>query len=421
MASPAPATEARTLPERLLLIALLFTGMVFCYAQRGALGIAAPAMIKELGLSPAVMGLLLSAFFWTYSFLQMPAGWLVDRLGVKRGYALGYAVWSAASMLTGFATGRVALVAARMMLGIGQAVAFPASARAVAFWFSDRERGLITATYLTGVRIGQALIGAVGVFLLAAYGFRGFFVLIGLIPLIWLLPWFLVLGRQERAVRPGAQQPVKDPPARLSFLESLALMKNRTVLGIFLGFFAYDYAWFVYVNWLPGYLVLERKFSKGEVAFYTSVPYVAMSVVILVSGLLSDWFIRRGRSEAAVRKLFIAVGLLVACLMVPAGLVEDRVTAMWLVTLSLCGLGIAAPNTWTLTQAVCPKRIVGTVSGIQNFGGNVGGIIAPALTGYIAHTTGSFSLAFSFTGGILVAGILAYLLLISRKVEIDSR
>jgi MFS transporter, ACS family, D-galactonate transporter len=173
----------------------------------------------------------------------------------------------------------------------------------------------------------------------------------------------------------------------------------------------------VSVNWLPSYLLLERKFSKEEAGIYGSVPFVVMSVVIVLSGITSDWLVRRGYSEIAVRKWLINIGLLAACLIVPAGLVEDRMASVGLLTLSLCGLGISSPNTWTLTQAVCSKNIVGTVSGIQNFGGNVGGILAPAVTGYIAHVTGSYAMAFALTGAILIFGVLSYFFLISRRVE----
>jgi MFS family permease len=145
-----------------------------------------------------------------------------------------------------------------------------------------------------------------------------------------------------------------------------------------------------------------------------------MSVVILLSGIFGDALIRRGFKETAVRKLLISIGLLIACLIVPAGLVEDKMTAVWLLTISLSGLGIASPNTWTLTQAVCSRSIVGTVSGIQNFGGNVGGILAPLLTGYIASATKSFALALGLTGVILVIGIASYCFLISRPVELEQ-
>ena len=149
---------------------LLVAAMIACYAHRGTLSVAAPFMIKELNLSTAVMGVLLSAFFCSYSFMQLPAGWMVDRYGVKRSYALGYALWSLAAALTGFAHNLTTLVLLRMSLGIGQAVAFPASARAVAQWFHDKERGTVTATYLTGVRFGQALIAVMGAFFLTRFG-----------------------------------------------------------------------------------------------------------------------------------------------------------------------------------------------------------------------------------------------------------
>jgi len=409
-------------------MALLTTGMVACYAHRGALSPAAPFMIREFGFSPAVMGIVQSAFFWTYSLMQVPAGWVVDRFGVRRAYACGFLLWAVASAFTGFAGSLVMLLVVRMLMGVGQSVSFPASARAVANSFQDRERGTVTAAYLTGVRMGQALVNALGAFLLLAYGFQSYFLIIGLAPMVWLLPWELFLRKWERPPAAAAAASVSERPERapdgrgpaapFPFLRGLALMRHRSVLGIFLGFFAYDYAWYVYVNWLPGYLKMERKFSDREMSIYSSVPMLAMSVVILLAGFLSDWLVRQGYSETRVRKGFIAVGLAIACLIVPAGLVESRLTAVWLLTVALCGIGIASANTWTLTQAVCSRKIVGTVSGIQNFGGNLGGILAPALTGYIAHVTHSFALALSITGGILVAGILAYLCLITRRVEL---
>jgi MFS family permease len=409
------AASLRESSERWWLMVLLITGMVFCYAHRGALSVAAPFIRKDLNLSLATMGILLSAFSWSYSFMQMPAGWLVDRFGVKRAYALGYTFWSLASISTGLAKNLLTLIIPRVLLGVGQAVAFPASARAVANWFQDRERGTVTGSYLAGVRLGTALIAAIGGFFLAHYSWQLFFVITGLIPLVWLLPWMKFMGKWEGAAEAAGASTGKS----ISFAGGLALLKRRSVLGIFLGFFAYDYAWFVYFYWLPSYLREERGFSPKEMGIYSSVPYLAMSIIILLSGMMSDWLVRRGLVETRVRKTFIVIGLAVGCLIVPAGMTEDKMTAVWLLTISLCGLGIASPNTWTLTQAVCAKKIVGTVSGIQNFGGNLGGILAPWLTGVIAHATNSFALALGITGAVLVVGILAYWLLIVEKVEAE--
>lgn len=415
-----PASEnLRDSPQRWWLAALLVVGMIFGYAQRGALSPVAPYMIKELGLSPAVMGILLSAFFWVYSFMQMPAGWLVDRYGVRRSYAIGYAFWSVVSGFTGLATGVVSLIFARVLLGAGQSVAFPASARAVANWFPDRERGTVTGAYLMGVRLGQALIVYLAGRILVAWGWKFFFVMTGVVPLLWLIPWHAFLKKWEHRGTPVTVA-AKAKAASPSFAKSLQLFRNRTVFGIFLGFFAYDYVWYVYLTWLPGYLVLGRGFTAKEMGFYSSVPFLAMSATIMLAGLASDWMIRKGWRETVVRKSFIVAGMAIACLIVPAGMVEDKMTSVWLLAVSLCGLGLASPNTWTLTQAVCSKNIVGTVSGIQNFGGNVGGIIAPALTGYIAHVTKSFILALSITGAISVVGILSYLFLISNRVDQDA-
>jgi ACS family glucarate transporter-like MFS transporter len=405
-------------PRRWWLLLLLFTAMLIGYAHRGALSVAvaASSMTGDLHLSEASIGVLLSAFFWVYAFTQVPAGWVVDRFGVGRAYSLGFAFWSVTSALTGFTTGFASLLGLRVAVGAGQAIAFPATSRAVANWFRERERGTVTGIYLTGVRFGTALINLVGAYFLARYSWKLFFIVIGLMPLIWLLPWWKFLGRWESPT-PGAQSASQ---SSVSFLKSLSMMRQRSVLGIFLGFFAYDYAWFVFITWLPRYLKKERGFTDSEMGIYSAVPFLIMSVIIVLSGMLSDRLVDCGCDETRTRKIFVLIGLAIGCLIVPAGIVTDKMTAVWLLTISLSGLGIASPNTWTLTQAVCQKKIVGTVSGIQNFGGNVGGILAPALTGFIAHATDSFALALGLTGAVLVGGMVAYWFLVSDKVEVNE-
>ena len=414
-----PAVEAATSsltasPQRWWLLALLFSAMLIIYVHRGAFSVAAPFMAAELHLSKAEIGLILSAFFWVYAFMQIPAGWIVDRWGTKTAYSLGFLFWSVAAALEGAGRGVASLVGFRVAVGAGQAISFPASARAVANSFNQRERGTVTGIYLTGVRFGTALVNAVGALFLARYSWRLFFLIIGLVPLIWLLPWNKFSQKWETT----STTQRNNETAKLPFLQTLALLRRRTVMGIFLGYFAYDYVWFIFVTWLPTYL-FERKFSPSELAVYSSVPYLPMSAIIIVAGILSDWLVRLRFREKRVRRIFIIAGLATACLIVPAGLVSNKMVAVVLLTISLCGLGISAPNTWTLTQAVCEKKIVGSVSGIQNFGGNVGGIIAPALTGFIAHVTNSFALAFAVAGGVLVIGMLAYGFLVDDEVTLE--
>ena len=407
--------EVGSATGRWALVALLLSGMTFCYAQRGTLSVAAPFMIRDLGINTETMGLMLSAFSWCYCFMQVPSGWIVDRFGVRRAYACGFGLWSLACALTGAFRDIVAIMFFRVTMGVGQSVAFPASARTVANWFPDTERGLVNSSYLVGVRLGQALVNAAGVGLIAAYGWRGFFVIAGLAPVLWIVPWMMILRRWER---PAAHAAGPAVVTRFTFTSSFGLLRHPSVLGTFLGFFAYDYVWFVLVYWLPGYLRLERHFTPAQMAFHSSVPFLVMSIVIVLSGVATDRLIAAGFRELRVRKTFIAIGFAIAMAIVPAGLVHDNGASVWLLTTCLCGLGIAAPNTWSITQACCTKRLVGTVSGIQNFGGNVAGIIAPWLTGAIAHRTGSFAPAFVVCGFILVAGALAYWLLMNDRVSL---
>jgi MFS transporter, ACS family, D-galactonate transporter len=406
--------EVRRVTGRWGLVALLTSGMTFCYAQRGTLSVAAPFMIRDLAINTETMGFMLSAFSWCYCFMQVPSGWIVDRFGVRRAYASGFVLWSIACALTGAFRDIAAIMFFRITMGVGQSVAFPASARAVANWFVDTQRGLVNSSYLVGVRLGQALVNAAGVGLITRYGWPIFFVLSGLVPLLWIGPWMIVLRRWEP---PGPSAAAPTVGHRFTFASSFGLLRHPTVLGTFLGFFAYDYVWFVFVYWLPGYLRLERQFTPAQMAFHASVPFLVMSIVIVLSGVASDRLIAAGFHELRVRKTFIAIGFAVALAIVPAGLVHDNATAVWLLSTSLCGLGLAAPNTWSITQACCTKRLVGTVSGIQNFGGNVAGIIAPWLTGAIAHRTGSFASAFVLCGFILMAGALAYWLLMNDTVR----
>jgi len=343
----------------------------------------------------------------------VPSGWIVDRFGVGRAYACGFGLWSIACALTGAFRGIPAIMFFRVTMGVGQSVAFPASARTVANWFPDTERGLVNSSYLIGVRLGQALVNAAGVGLIAVYGWRMFFVVSGLAPLLWIVPWMMVLRRWEA---PGTSAAAPTVSHRFTFASSFGLLRHPTVLGTFLGFFAYDYVWFVFAYWLPGYLRLERHLAPAQMAFHASAPFLVMSIVIVLSGFTTDRLIAAGFRELRVRKTFIAIGFAIAMAIVPAGLVHDNGTSVWLLLTSLCGLGLAAPNTWSITQACCTKRLVGTVSGIQNFGGNVAGIIAPWLTGAIAHRTGSFASAFVLCGFILIGGALAYWLLMNENV-----
>src|SRR5436190_2474259 len=223
---PEPDQPLNASAQRWWLLALLFTAMLISYVHRGAFSVAAPFIATELHLSKTSIGIILSAFFWVYAFMQIPAGWVVDRFGTKRAYSVGFLFWSLAAALEAVGRGTVSLIGLRVAIGGGQAITFPASARAVANSFNQRERGTVTAIYLTGVRFGTALINAAGALFLARYSWRLFFLVIGIAPLIWLLPWNRFLQKWET---PASQMTLKDN--HLTLLQAAMLLRRRTVLG----------------------------------------------------------------------------------------------------------------------------------------------------------------------------------------------
>jgi ACS family glucarate transporter-like MFS transporter len=310
------------------------------------------------------------------------------------------------------ASGFWSLLVVRVALGIGQAAIFPASIHVIASWFTDKQRATAVALFSTGSRFGLIVLPVTGAWLISNWGWRVFFLVVGLVPMIWLLAWHkfflrfpeqISLNNSPAVVRTTSKQD-QSPSMR-------GLLRNRNVWGICLGYFAYDYVWYLYIAWLPGYLMLERGYALAQTGVYAAFPMAAMSIVIPSAGLASDWLVRRGYSEIAVRKTFLCLGLLLACAMVPAGLVADPfVSVLWL-TFALAGLGLAAPNTWALTMKLSPRDSVGLLSGVQNFAGNIGGVLAPLITGYIAHITGSFALALGFASIVSFCGVLAYLFL----------
>ena len=402
----------RNLQPRWILVVLLFFGLGINMIHRTSLSIAGPAILRAFSLNTAQMGWLLSAFFWPYAVLQIPAGWLVDRLGARKLYSVSFAIWSVACALMAAATGFWSLLVVRVVLGIGQAAIFPASIHVIASSFTDKQRATAVALFSTGSRFGLIVLPVTGAWLISNWGWRVFFLVVGLVPMIWLLAWHKFFVRfPEQTSLNNSSAVVRTTSKQDSSPSMLGLLRNRNVWGICLGYFAYDYVWYLYIAWLPGYLMLERGYALAQTGVYAALPMAAMSIVIPSAGFASDWLVRRGYPEIAVRKSFLCLGLLLACAMVPAGLAADAfVSVLWL-TFALAGLGLAAPNTWALTMKVSPPDSVGMLSGVQNFAGNIGGVLAPLITGYIAHITGSFALALGFASVVSFCGVLAYLFL----------
>jgi MFS family permease len=385
-----------------LVLALMVLSVCLNYIARSAFSVAAPVMSSDLGLSPGELGLLLSAFFWLYAVFQIVAGWLVDRYDVAWVLAAGFLLWSAVTGLTGLAGGFASLLALRLALGVTESAAYPSYGKIIATTFPENRRGLCNALIEVGNQVGPAVATLMGGFMVARYGWRVFFFAIAAGSLLWLPAWIRAAPR--RGPRP-TESAARGPGFR-------EIHRLRTAWGTFFGLFAINYAWIFLVTWLPSYLVMERHFSMRAMAVFGSVPLWGLAFSSLASGWLSDRWITRGGAPTRVRKTFLAGGLLLSTLFLPAALVKAPAVSVLLLTVACLAFGMASANVFAVTQTIAGPLVTGRWTGMQNAFGNLAGVVAPSLTGILVARTGSFHLAFVAVSLMAVAGAASFLFLV---------
>lgn len=384
---------------------------------------AAPTLSKEFDLGPRQLGSLLAAFFWSYTLCQLVVGALVDRWEVKWIYAGGFLVWSLAMAATGMVSGFTALFAARLVLGIGESVFLPSASKIVVRLFPAERRGLPNALVDVGTKVGPALSILIGGLLLEHYGWRALFIGIGLASLLWLLPWMALVPRSAGARAADEKDSAfgsasaSEAAAVLNGPGLSEILFRRELWGTSLGMFALGYVWIFLLTWLPSYLVNERGYTTKQMAVFGSLPYWGMAATSLAGGWASDRWIACSGAPSLVRKAFAGTGLfLCAALLLPAGFVADNSVSMVFLITACVALGLFTSNVWAITQTLAGTGAAGKWTGIQNFIGNLGGVISPIIAGIIVERTGRFYLAFAAAAGVLALGGAAYLAMI-RKVE----
>ena len=401
--------------RRWAIVALLFLAVLVNYVDRGNLSIVAVPLMTEFGMSPVSLGTLLSAFFWTYTLLQIPVGFVVDRFGLKWAYAIAFLLWSVASAAVGIASSFGQVLAFRLLLGVGESVAQPASLAYIRQNFDEDQQGLPSAIYLSGMMIGPAVGAFLGAALLQTLGWRELFIYTGLGGLLWLLPWlWLVPARSEKP------KPVLSDEPRVH-IEWHRLLSNPTCWGVTLGAFFYSYFWYFCLTWLPSYLVMTHGLSFLKMGAYTALPLLGMAIVSVIAGRAADQIISRGRKSLLVRRAFVVTGFASGSSILLL-LVVNSVTAVFVVLVcSLLGLGLASANYWAMTQTISPARVIGRVIGYQNTIANLAGICAPILTGYLVGETKDFRMAISFAGVSLLLACAAFAFLVTPKGAEDFR
>jgi ACS family D-galactonate transporter-like MFS transporter len=381
---------------------LLGLSVFINYIDRANLSVAAPLLKDELGLSHSQLGLLLSAFFWTYACMQILAGWLVDRFEVKWVLAVGFFVWSLATAFTGALHAFAALLVIRIILGVGESVAYPAYAKVFANHFVESQRGFANSIVGAGQSLGPALGILFGGALVARFGWRPFFIVLGLASLLWLPPWFRWMPRTAAT----GPLDMKQGPGLAE------IVRHRSTWGTWIGHFCANYFFYFLLTWLPFYLQRARHFSPNAMAEIGGATFVLAALSSPICGWLSDRWISSGASVTRARKTFMGVGMacnglfLVGC----AGAPNKLLVALLL--LSGASFGLVSSNLNAITQTLAGPHAVGRWMGAQNFVANLAGAVAPALTGFLIGPAGRFYWPFIITSVIAWIGAAHYVFVV---------
>jgi ACS family D-galactonate transporter-like MFS transporter len=404
MSTSRPAARTR-IPGKLLIVIVLLASSVFInYIDRGNLSIAAPMLKEELGISAAQLGFLLSAFFWTYACLHLFYGWVVDRLNVNWVFAGAFLLWSAATAATGIVHTFAALFVLRLLLGMGEAASYPSYNKIIALNFDEQHRGVANAVLASGLLLGPGFGMLFGGLLMARFGWRPFFIVLGLASMLWILPWLRWMPKKQYA----AQVETAGAPNLLEFL------LLRSAWGTCIGLFCGNYVNYCLITWLPFYLVRERHFSMDKMAKIGGIAYLLAALACTIAGWLSDLWIAAGETPSLVRKAFTGGGVGLSGIFLGLAVISGPRLCVALVILGVVAFGVSAANIWAITQTLAGQRATGRWVGFQSFFGNMSGMVAPAVTGYVLEKTGHFFWAFLIVAAVAFASAASWILLVGR-------
>jgi ACS family D-galactonate transporter-like MFS transporter len=429
-ASPPIGTPSqRPTRVRHTMLALIATGTLINYLDRTILGIAAPALTAELSIDPALMGVIFSAFSWTYAASQIPGGAFLDRFGTRLTYALSVAFWSFFTLCQALAGGVASLLGLRMLLGVAESPCFPANSRVVATWFPRQERAFATGVYTVGEYIGLALLSPLLFAMMATFGWRSLFIGGGVLGFLFVFVWW-ALYREPAQSRANAAEidfitaggGLVHQPVAKAFDWKIAgrLMRYRQMWGICIGQFAGNSTLVFFLTWFPTYLATERHMDWLKIGVFAILPFVAASVGVLFGGWWSDRMLRDGKSPNVARKLPIILGLLLASTIITANFVEDNRVVIAILSLAFFAQGMAALG-WTLVSDIAPEGMLGVTGGVFNLAANLAGIVTPIAIGTIVAATGSFFYALAFIGCIALVGALSYIFILGdvKRIVIE--
>jgi MFS transporter, ACS family, D-galactonate transporter len=413
---------------RIGVLALITFATMLNYVDRSVMGVAQPGIVKELAISPEMMGLIFSAFSWTYALAQIPGGMVLDRLGSRLTYALSLALWSLATMLHSAMSGVAGLLGARLGLGLAEAPCFPANSRILSTWFPQTERARANGVYSVGQYVGLGFMIPVLTWISVQYGWRALFLLFGCIGVIFAAVWFVLYRdpQHSRAVNQaeldhiaaGGGLSAPGATVRFSWRAVGGLLSRRQILGASIGQFCGNSTLVFFLTWFPSYLATERGMDWIKSGFAASLPYIAASAGVLIGGAVSDRLIRATGSPTLGRKLPIIAGLLLTSTMLAANYVDSNAAVIAIMSVAFFGQGMVNLG-WTLIADVAPKQMIGLTGGVFNLCANLAGIVTPLVVGFVVGATGSFYGALAYIGTLGLIGAAAYVFIVGevRRVE----
>jgi ACS family D-galactonate transporter-like MFS transporter len=400
------------------------------YLDRTVLGIAAPALTRDLGLTAAQMGIVFSAFSWSYALLQIPGGIFLDRFGTRVTYFIAVVAWSVCTALMGAVRSLNGLVVTRIGVGVFEAPCFPANSRILATWFPQHERARANSIYSFGQYVGLGFLSVPLFWITQRFGWRGLFFIVGGLGVAFGIVWWVLyrspgesaaVNRAELDyIEAGGGGEYRGEPVRFKWRYIAALMRHRQVLGASVGQFGGNSTQVFFLTWFPTYLVTARGMTFIQAGVMTSLPYISASVGVLAGGLISDTILKRTGSANLARKLPIVSGMLLASTIVAANYVPTGSNAAVILVMSIAFFGQGMTNLgWTVISDVAPKKLIGLTSGIFNFSANLAGIVTPVVIGVTFQLTGSFVGPLIYIGVVALIGAFSYSVILGDIHRLD--
>ncbi|HUB20005.1 MAG TPA: MFS transporter [Acidobacteriaceae bacterium] len=420
MSELAPTLTAQAPHRRWRIAVLLGIGVLVNFFDRVNISVAYAALHANWGITAVTFGYLASAYNWSYAALQVPIGVMLDRWGVRRIGRVAALLWSMASCASGLAVGIYSFFAARLLLGVGEAPTFPANAKAVGYWFPERERSFATSLNDAAAKFASAIGVPILGLLVFRLGWRWSFLFTGFVSFLYFLLFWGVyrnpsedarLTAEERQLlREGHAQPEAAPSSHAHGAPLLYLLRQPQVIGATIGFAAYNYVFYLVLTWLPNYLSMSLHVDLLHSAMDTSIPWlVATFTDLAIGGWMVDALVRRGARSWLVRQAVLVGGLAFGMGIYGARFAHTPAVALAWISLCMAGLGAMAPVGWSIPTFIAPRESVGRVGGIMNFATQIAAISAPVVTGYFARAH-NFGGSFALAAMVLAIGIAGYVL-----------